>query len=314
VRLLVAGPSIRHATFRQLGAFLRPGDLLVVNTSRTVSAAVDAIRDDGRPATVHFATELPDGQWVVELRSAGPAVGPVADASAGERVLLPAGAVLILRGSYLRSRSRLWCAEVAVEAGVGSYLERFGRPVSYGYVHERWPLASYQTVFARNPGSAEMPSAGRPFSAELVTELVAAGVVVTPVTLHTGLSSAEAEEPPTPERYTVSASTTRLVNLTRASGGRVVAVGTTVVRALETVADLEGRVAPGTGWTDLVLGPHRRARSVDAIVTGWHAPGASHLDLLEAVVGADRVRGAYEAAIREGYLWHEFGDSALLFR
>jgi S-adenosylmethionine:tRNA ribosyltransferase-isomerase len=159
-----------------------------------------------------------------------------------------------------------------------------------------------------------MPSAGRPFTAELVTELVTSGVAVAPVTLHAGLSSAEADEPPAPERFTVPPATARLADLTRGHGGRVIAVGTTVVRALESVADRHGRLRPGQGWTDLVLGPDRPARAVDGLVTGWHAPGASHLDLLEAVAGRDRVAVAYEAAVREGYLWHEFGDSALLLR
>jgi S-adenosylmethionine:tRNA ribosyltransferase-isomerase len=318
VRLLVAGPGaagVRNASFREIGRFLRPGDLLVVNDSETLPAALDAVRSDGTSATVHLASELPDGRWTVELRPAGAAGGPVDDASAGERVLLPTGAVLTLRRRYPQPDSRrLWVADVAVEADVQGYLRRFGRPVTYAYVRARWPLAAYQTVFARRPGSAEMPSAGRPFSAELVTGLVSAGVLVAPLTLHTGLSSPEPGEPPTPEPYSVPASTARLVDLTRRHGGRVVAVGTTVVRALETVADPGGGMHAGAGWTDLVLGRERRARVVDALVTGWHAPGASHLDLLEAVVGEQRVSEAYRQALDEGYLWHEFGDSALLFR
>ena len=115
-----------------------------------------------------------------------------------------------------------------------------------------------------------------------------------------------------PERYLVPPATARLVNLTRRSGGRVIAVGTTVTRALETVADDRGEVNAGAGWTDLVLDPGRPARVVDGLVTGWHAPGASHLLLLEAVAGAEMVAAAYREALRMGYLWHEFGDSALL--
>jgi S-adenosylmethionine:tRNA ribosyltransferase-isomerase len=309
VRLLVARPDgMAHARFGDLGAFLAPGDLVVVNTSATLAAAVDGTRRDGREVTVHFSTALDDGTWLVEVRPAANATGPVPDASAGERITLPAGVIVAL----MEPRGRLWQAGVGVEADVLDYLARHGRPVTYSYVKGRWPLDAYQTVFARDPGSAEMPSAGRPFTTGLVTELVSAGVIVAPITLHAGVSSLEEGEPPLPERYRVPRATARLVNLTRASGGRVVAVGTTVTRALETVAHVDGWVGPRSGWTDLVLGPNRPARVVDGLITGWHAPGASHLWLLEAVAGAELVAPAYQEALRHRYLWHEFGDSCLL--
>ncbi len=315
VRLLVADGEIHHARFRDLGRFLRQGDLLVVNDSATIPAAVDATSADGCPVTVHFATELGDHMWVVEVRPAGVSNGPLDGSTPGDRILLPAGAVLTLSERYPQPDApRLWRAHLENTRKVHRFLERFGRPVTYSYVPARWPLAAYQTVFAQRPGSAEMPSAGRPFTNELVAELVSAGVVIAPVTLHTGLSSPEGGEPPIPEQYAVPATTAALVDHTKASGGRLVAVGTTVVRALETVADQHGHVSPGAGWTDLVLGPDREARAVDALITGWHAAGASHLDLLEAVVGPQRLESAYREAAAEGYLWHEFGDSALLFR
>jgi S-adenosylmethionine:tRNA ribosyltransferase-isomerase len=142
--------------------------------------------------------------------------------------------------------------------------------------------------------------------------LVRRGVFVAAVTLHTGVSSPEAGEPPIPERYDVPAATADLVNLTRWRGRRVVAVGTTVTRALETVASPDGVVGAGSGVTDLVLGPSRPARVVTGLVTGWHAPGASHLSLLEAVAGYELVSASYDEAVANGYLWHEFGDSCLL--
>ena len=175
-----------------------------------------------------------------------------------------------------------------------------------------WPLAEYQTVFAREPGSAEMPSAGRPFTAQVVTDLITRGVALAPIVLHTGVSSQEPGEPPQPERFRVPAATARLVNGTRQAGGRVIAVGTTVTRALESAADPDGSVRAGHGWTDLVLGPSRPARVVTGLVTGWHAPGASHLALLAAVAGNALVERAYAEAVRQEYLWHEFGDSCLL--
>jgi S-adenosylmethionine:tRNA ribosyltransferase-isomerase len=209
-------------------------------------------------------------------------------------------------------RPRLWRCRLVVPGSVPAYLARHGRPISYEYVPGDWPLTSYQTVFGRDPGSAEMPSAGRPFTDALVIELVTSGVVLAPITLHTGVSSLEPGEPPLPEPFRVPAATALLVGHARRNGGRVVAVGTTVTRALETVADPDGTVRAGEGWTDLVLGPGRPARVVDGLVTGWHEPGASHLQLLEAVAGADLVASAYAEARAAGYLWHELGDSALL--
>ena len=191
-------------------------------------------------------------------------------------------------------------------------LARQGRPISYGYLHGRWPLADYQTVFGRHPGSAEMPSAGRPFSTELVTELISRGIGFAPITLHTGVSSQEAGEGPQPERFEVPAGTARLVNATRLDGGRVIAVGTTVTRALESAADADGWLSPARGWTELVIGPDHPARAVTGLITGLHNPDASHLLLVESVAGAALAQQAYDAAVAAGYLWHEFGDSCLL--
>jgi S-adenosylmethionine:tRNA ribosyltransferase-isomerase len=157
-----------------------------------------------------------------------------------------------------------------------------------------------------------MSSAGRPFTTQVVTDLVTRGVAVAPIVLHTGVSSQEPGEPPQPERFRVPAATARLVNSTRQAGGRVIAVGTTVTRALESAADADGTVRERHGWTDLVLGPDRPARVVTGLVTGWHAPGASHLALLAAVAGGALVERAYAEAVRFCYQWHEFGDSCLL--
>lgn len=313
VRLMVTRPgSVQHAVFCQLGDHLRAGDLLVVNTSATLSAALNGRRQDGSCLVVHFSTELADGSWVVELRPSGRAVGAVSDARTGERVGLSAGAHLDLLMPYAGS-SRLWQAAVAVEGPVPELLAHHGRPITYSYLPRDYPLEVFQTVFARQPGSAEMPSAGRPFSDRLVVDLVARGVSVAPIVLHTGVSSPERGEPPLPEPYDVPPRTADLVELTRRSGGRVVAVGTTVTRALETLASPDGSMRSGRGWTDLVLSRDRPARVVGGLVTGWHDPGASHLQLLEAVAGPDLVGQAYDAADHDGgYLWHELGDSCLL--
>jgi S-adenosylmethionine:tRNA ribosyltransferase-isomerase len=331
VRLLVADGRrpVRHTRFRELGRHLRPGDLLVVNTSATLAAALDGTRFGGGrrilPTVVHVATQLDDGRWVVELRSAPDGSRPVLDARPGERVRLADGTTLTLLEPHATGPAapprpdaaggdgvRLWRA--ATGADLGGVLRRHGRPIRYGYVDREWPLSAYQTVFARDPGSAEMPSAGRPFTAELVTGLTASGVLVAPVVLHTGVSSLESHEPPPAERFAVPAATAALANWTRARGGRVIAVGTTVTRALESAARPDGTLTAQAGWTDLVLGPDRPARAVDGLISGLHAPGASHLLLLEAVVGAEVVRQAYDAALSHRYLWHEFGDTSLLLR
>jgi S-adenosylmethionine:tRNA ribosyltransferase-isomerase len=315
VKLLVARPNgISHTRFARLGDFLRPGDLLVVNNSATLPAAVDGSRADS-PVTVHFSAALGDHVWAAEVRPRTNATGHLPDIRPGERIDLPDGAVLVMIASYPEpgvAGSRLWTARVAIEGDVTSYLVRHGRPIRYSYVPVRWPLSNYQTVFARRPGSAEMASAARPFTAELVTSLVASGITIAPITLHAGVSSAEPGEPPAAEPFDVPPSTARLVNLTRATGGRVIAVGTTVTRALESAAIADGVVGAVDGWTDLVLGPERPVRVVDGLITGWHDAGASHLLLIEAVAGTELVAAAYRDAIEHGYLWHEFGDSALL--
>lgn len=312
VRLLVARPgSFEHVRFRDIGDYLAPGDLLVVNTSATRPAAVDGIRAEGGGAAVHFSATR-DEDWIVELREPD---GSRAVASPGEVVLLPGNARVEIETPHpdpSARESRLWTAQFTGGIPFDSYLDRYGRPVTYDYARGRWPLDAYQTVFARVPGSAEMPSAARPFTDHLVARLVSRGVVIAPVVLHCGVSSLDAGEAPQEEPYAVPRATARLVNETRRSGGRVVAAGTTVARALETVARWDGTVIADAGVTDLVLDANRPPRVVDGLLTGWHAPGASHLSLLESVAGPELVARAYEAALAHRYLWHEFGDSCLL--
>jgi S-adenosylmethionine:tRNA ribosyltransferase-isomerase len=316
VKLMVATPDgVVHTRFANLGHHLEPGDLLVVNNSATLPAAVAGLRSGRGRIAAHFSAALDGHVWIVELRPATNATAHLPDVKPGERIGLPDGAALVVIASYPRpgaAGSRLWTARLAIEGDVTSYLGRHGRPIRYSYVPRAWPLSSYQTVFGRRPGSAEMASAARPFSTELVASLVSAGIVIAPITLHAGVSSAEQGEPPAAEPFEVPPSTARLINLTRASGARVIAVGTTATRAVESAADRDGAVHPATGWTDLVLGPNRPPRVVDGLITGWHDAGASHLLLLEAVAGPALVATAYREALDHGYLWHEFGDSALL--
>ncbi|MBK3383907.1 MULTISPECIES: S-adenosylmethionine:tRNA ribosyltransferase-isomerase [Streptomyces] len=332
VRLLVSAGERepRVGWFTELPGLLRAGDLLVVNTSATLPAAADG-RLGGEPVVVHFSTRAdgagPGERWAVELRSPDGrgTTWPRPGGPAGAVVALADGARLELVEPLAPGAERLWWAragEFGAADGSGSavvaWLRRHGRPIRYAYTERDQPLAAYRTVFAAagedGGGSAEMPSAGRPFTARTVTELVRAGVQFAPVTLHTGVASAEAHEPPYPERYAVSPHAAWLVNAVRAGGGRVIAVGTTAVRALESAVGPDGRVRAASGWTGLVVTPERGVRVVDGLLTGLHEPEASHLLMLEAVAGAAAVERGYAAAVRARLLWHEFGDVHLLTR
>jgi S-adenosylmethionine:tRNA ribosyltransferase-isomerase len=308
VRLLVAqrGRPLVHDMFRGLPGHLRAGDLLVVNTSATMPAALSAGDVD-----VHLSTPVPgdDERWVVELRCRGARHR----GHAGQVLELPGGGSAELLAPYL-SPGRLWIAALDLPLPLQDYLAEYGRPIAYAHLAEPRPLEDLQTVFADEPGSAEMPSAGRPFSQRVLDDLFARGVQIAPLTLHTGVSSLELGERPYPERYRVPALTASRVNAHRAAGGRVIAVGTTVVRALETVATPEGQVAPGAGWTSVVVTPERGVRAVDGLLTGWHEPDASHLLMLEAVGGRELIERSYAAALGAGYRWHEFGDTHLILR
>jgi S-adenosylmethionine:tRNA ribosyltransferase-isomerase len=311
VALLVASRAdgeLAHARFGELGRFLRAGDLLVVNTSATLAAALPA-RLDGEDLLLHLSTPVGPDSWLIELRS--PALMPFTSPGPGARIELPGGADAKLVAPYLDSR-RLSFARLSLGEPVEDYLRRHGEPVRYAHAPRRWPIDAYQTIFAIHPGSAEMPSAGRPFTTELVTQLAARGVLFAPVTLHAGVSSLELGEDPYPERYRVPAETARLVNAVHGWGGRVIAVGTTVVRALETVAAPDGAVRAGLGLTSLVVTPERGLQAVDGLITGWHEPSSSHLRLLEAAAGTDLLSRSYAAAETRGYRFHEFGDSHLI--
>jgi S-adenosylmethionine:tRNA-ribosyltransferase-isomerase (queuine synthetase) len=307
VRMLVSRRStgqVSHHAFREAPGLLLPGDLLVVNDTGTLPAQVRA----GRGLAVHFSTPLPDGAWLVELRAVKDTISrPNGPGFPAQVIDLPAGAALTLEGKVT---GRLWRARLSV--AVVPYLLRHGIPIRYSYVSRDWPLSSYQTVFARKPGSAEMPSASRPFTPEVVTDLAARGVLIAPLTLHAGVSSLEADEDPYPEPYDVPPVTARLVNHVRSAGGRVIAAGTTVVRALETAAAPDGFVTPSAGWTSHVVTPETGVRAVDGLLTGLHEPRSSHLRMLAAFAGPQLLGRCYEAAVTAGYLWHEFGDVHLL--
>jgi S-adenosylmethionine:tRNA ribosyltransferase-isomerase len=314
VRLMVSPGDDEpvHATFRDLADHLAAGDLVVVNTSATMPAAVDAVMPDGARIVIHVSTELPGGLWMVEPRRPQPggATSPLRLPTPTVARLADGTAIALLRPAA--GSQRLWLAAIDDDVDLLTVLVAVGRPIRYSYVDRDWPIDSYQTVFADEPGSAEMPSAARPFTAELTTRLIRRGIGLATITLHTGVSSLEGRELPYAERFAVPPSTAAAVNAARAAGGHVIAVGTTVVRALESAADAAGTVHPAAGWTDAVITPATGVRAVDGLVSGWHEPAATHLAMLEAVAGRTALIRAYRSAWDAGYLWHEFGDSHLL--
>jgi S-adenosylmethionine:tRNA ribosyltransferase-isomerase len=315
VRMLVShrgADAIEHSIFTMLPQFLDEGDVVVVNTSGTIPAALDATDAAGAALVVHLSAEVERSIWIVEPRRI---TGRVTERWSGEPprspLVLVGGGTLSLLEPF-GSAGRLWTARLEVPGRPLTWLAAHGRAIRYSYVERPWPLAMYQNVYVTEPGSAEMPSAGRPFTPEMITRLAAKGVAVTPLVLHTGVASLEAEELPYPERFRVPDVTAEQVNATRRRGGRVIAIGTTVVRALESAADEGGVVQPRAGWTDLVVTPERGVHAVDGLLTGWHEPASSHLLMLEAIAGRPMLERAYAASLAEHYLWHEFGDLHLV--
>lgn len=313
VRLLVSRGDAEpvDTRFSELGTFLAPGDVLVVNTSATIPAALDGRLPDDEPIVVHLSGALPGGVWLVEVREPRAGSTDPLFLDAPVVVELLAGGNVRLLDHFAESR-RLWIATLDIAIPALEYAARHGRPIRYRHVPRDWPLASYQTVFARHPGSAEMPSASRPITHEIVTDLIARGVLLAPLLLHTGVSSLEGGERPYPERYQIPHATAAVVNAARNDGRRVIAAGTTVVRALATVTDDNGVAHPNHGWTDTIVTPERPIPSVTGLLTGWHEPESSHLMMLEAFAGREALERAYRGALTRGYLWHEFGDSHLI--
>ncbi len=326
VRLMVSYRTdnrVLHTQFSNLGQFLSAGDLLVINTSGTMNAALPATRVDGTQLELHLSTHLPADLWTVEVREVSTkATHPFYEMQAEERLHLPNGATVTLHVPYQPEQRhisdgyakhiRLWIATLDLPCPYADYLAQYGFPIRYAYVKQQWPGSYYQTVYATEVGSAEMPSAGRAFTPRLITGLIAQGVQIAPLLLHTGVASLEEHELPYEEYYRVPVETARLVNTTRQAGKRVIAIGTTVVRALETVTDSNGTTHPGEGWTREIITPQRGIRAVQGLLTGLHEPQATHLAMLAALASQEHLQMTYAEALRKGYLWHEFGDLHLL--
>ncbi|MEZ4887230.1 MAG: S-adenosylmethionine:tRNA ribosyltransferase-isomerase [Chitinophagales bacterium] len=322
VRLMVSNKTtnnIEHTIFRNIHHYLQEGDVLVVNTSGTLKAALEAYRSDGTLLRVHFSTKLSEKQWIVELRQVvGNHTERFRNGLQGETLQLTNGGTMFLKTPYYSSELlqqehlQLWEVDIQINDSVENYLDSYGMPIRYNYVKDQYPQSYYQTIFAKQMGSTEMPSAGRGFTAQLLTQLIINGVQILPIVLHTGVASLEINERPYQEYYQVPQPTASALNLARQQNRRIIAVGTTVVRALETVTDCQGFTQGGTGWTDEFITPERGIFAVNGLLTGFHEPKASHLLMLETLAGREHIEVAYQAAIEETYQWHEFGDLHLI--
>ena len=305
VRMLVTDRQTRshaHAHFYDLPRLLRADDLLVVNDSATLAASIVARQGNGDAIRLHVSTKIDERLWMVEPR------GRVA---AGETLMLAGGATVTMIVPVEPRQPRVWYAAFQLNVPMYEYLAHFGSPISYAYLRRSFPLRDYQTLFAREMGSSEMPSAARPFTKSVVAELCDRGVEIATVTLHCGVASFEAPERPATERFAVSCATADRVSNARRQGRRVIAVGTTVVRALESAATDDGVVA-ASGWTDLIIDETYRPKAVDALLSGFHDANATHLSLLHAFVDAELLQDAYAVAAESGYRYHEFGDVHLI--
>ncbi len=305
VRLLVtdrAAGTHSHARFFQLPAFLRTGDVLVVNDSATLPAALRARRINGEALPLHVATMVDPRLWMAEPR------GTVL---CGEELRLPGRASAVMIAPVEPEQPRLWYAWFGLPLPMYAYLAVHGEPIRYGYVTQKFPLSDYQTMFARETGSSEMPSAARPFTVRTVNALQQRGIEIVTITLHCGLASMERPERPGPERYAVSYEAAAALNRARSEERRAIAVGTTAVRALESSLQ-RGRVVPSAGWTDLVIDERHVVRSVDGLLSGFHAAGATHQSILRAFLDSDLLSTAYDQAAMHGYYQHEFGDVHLI--
>ena len=320
VRLLVierATGRIEHSRFDKIDNYLRAGDLLVFNSSRTLPASLrGCCATHGPCMEVRLAERLPDDSWLALLLcEQGDPFG--CGLCAGMQIEFAEGlaATVLERDENIPP---LWQLRFSISGTqLVDLIYRLGKPIRYEYVSAPWDLDYYQTVYAKEPGSAEMPSAGRAFTWKLLLDLKRRGIDSANIVLHTGLSSYMDDEldrahPASEEEYFVSATTAERINRARKSGGRVIAVGTTAVRALETNVDESGRVRAQHGYTRLRIDNEHRLKAVDGLLTGLHEPEASHLDLLSAFLPAEQIRAAYEEAVERRYLWHEFGDLNLI--
>ncbi len=317
VRLLVTtnSGSIEHSTFNHLSTFLQKGDVLVVNTSATIPSAIPVSLPAGKKGKLHFSTKLSDNKWLVEIREiTGNKTIRWKEGQEGMIFPLPGGAGIFLQQKFYKNDQwlDLWIANFHGDQPMENYLTDHAKPIQYEKLDRQYPLSYYQTFFSFHPGSAEMPSAGRGFTAELVERLLKKGVSIVPILLHTGVSSLEENETPYPEHTEIDPVAASIINAAKVEGRRIIAVGTTAIRAIETAVNEDGIVLPYRGNTELFIDENYSMKIIDGLLTGFHEPRASHLNMLQSIGGFEHIDRAYREAIKAGYYWHQFGDLHLI--
>ncbi|QHT69946.1 S-adenosylmethionine:tRNA ribosyltransferase-isomerase [Rhodocytophaga rosea] len=317
VRLLVTTGSgkISHGLFHNISDYINPGDVLVVNTSATIPSALAVTLPDGSEGVIHLSNQINAQQWLIEIRSIrGNKTVRWKAGEPGMVFRLPGDASITVDERFYANKQLLdlWLATLRLSQPVEDYLAAHAFPIQYEKINHRYPLAYYQTFFSFHPGSAEMPSAGRGFTSQVVDKLLEKGVVFAPVLLHTGVSSLEENEAPYPEYMEISPISAAIINAAKSRGNRIIAVGTTAIRAIESAAGTDGMLRPYRGNTSLFIDENYSLKITDALLTGFHEPRASHLHMLQALAGMDHLELAYQAAIAADYYWHQFGDLHLI--
>lgn len=318
VRLLVTDKACQteHTTFNHLPSFLNSGDVLVVNTSATIASALPVLLPGGQEGRLHISTKLTDEKRLIEVREVrGNKTIRWKQGAAGMVLQLAPDATVTLKQKFYNNNQwlHLWIADFKTDQSLKTWQAANAKPIQYEKLDRQYPLSYYQTFFSFHPGSAEMPSAGRGFTPELVEMLLKKGVVLAPVLLHTGVSSLEENETPYPEYMEINPVSAAIINAAKSQARRVIAVGTTCVRAVETAVNNEGLVMPYRGNTELFINRGYSMKIVDGLLTGFHEPKASHLNILQSIGGFEQIDIAYQQAIKAGYYWHQFGDLHLIF-
>ncbi len=319
--------GIHHTTFGDLATWLKPGDLLVINDTRVIPARIRGKRCSGGKVEILLCEPiLPDGQVIPPVEGFSAFQVPMWACMVRSRGRLPDGTEILLpegtRGSLHRRSQGGWCVKFYGVEDIRVLLEEVGEVPLPPYIR-REPIASdrerYQTLFARVDGSIAAPTAGLHFTETLLTQLGKKRIPWTSVTLQVGRgtfapvrTSPVEGHPVPPEFVEVGEGCCRAWDETRRRGGRVVAVGTTTVRALESAVDTDGRMIPFRGFTSLFILPGYRFRAVDALVTNFHLPRSTLLMLVVAFAGKEPIGKAYEEAIQRGYRFYSYGDAMLI--
>ena len=317
VRLLISSGNgqIEQAKFKNLPDYLNEGDVLVVNTSATQASAFPVLLPNQRQGVVHFSTPISNNNWLVEIREiVGDTTVRWREGHNNQVFQLPGKASITLKSKFYQDREllHLWSVEFTANENFQQYAKVHGRPIKYQNLNNGYPLDYYQTFFSDRPGSAEMPSAGRGFTQSLVNNLLAKGIVFAPILLHTGISSLEEHESPYPEYFEIDAVSASALNYAKGKGHRIIAVGTTSVRAVESATNRRGVVVPFRGHTNMYIKSNDPMKTINGLVTGFHEPRASHLHMLQSLAGREHIQRAYQYAIKEEYYWHQFGDLHLI--